>query len=226
MKEYKAAVFDLDGTLLETLEDLADSTNHALRTFGLPVRTTDEVCRFVGNGIHKLIERAVPEDSSSETVEQVYEEFKRWYAIHCNDKTSAYAGIEEMLHTLRQLGIRTAVVSNKADFAVQTLCKIYFPGLLDAAVGQRDGIRTKPAPDAVHEVLKILDISREDAVYVGDSDVDIETAANAGMDCISVTWGFRSRQFLIEHGACVLADTPRALQEYISSGQKADSVIR
>ena len=171
--------------------------------------------RFVGNGIHKLIERAVPEGSSSETVEQVFEEFKTWYAVHCNDKTSAYDGIKEMLLALRKAGVRTAVVSNKADFGVQTLCKTYFSGLLDVAVGQREGIRLKPAPDSVNEVLRLLEIRREDAVYIGDSDVDIDTARNAGMDCISVTWGFRRREFLLEHGAVILADKPENLEEII-----------
>lgn len=215
MKKYKLAIFDLDGTLLETLEDLHDSTNHALVSQGLPPRTLDEVRRFVGNGIHKLIERAVPEGSSSETVEQVFEEFKTWYAVHCNDKTSAYDGIKEMLLALRKAGVRTAVVSNKADFGVQTLCKTYFSDLLDVAVGQREGIRLKPAPDSVNEVLRLLEIRREDAVYIGDSDVDIDTARNAGMDCISVTWGFRRREFLLEHGAVILADKPENLEEII-----------
>ena len=215
MKKYKLAIFDLDGTLLETLEDLHDSTNHALVSQGLPPRTLDEVRRFVGNGIHKLIERAVPEGSSSETVEQVFEEFKTWYAVHCNDKTSAYDGIKEMLLALRKAGVRTAVVSNKADFGVQTLCKTYFSGLLDVAVGQREGIRLKPAPDSVNEVLRLLEIRREDAVYIGDSDVDIDTARNAGMDCISVTWGFRRREFLLEHGAAIQADKPENLEEII-----------
>lgn len=215
MKKYKLAIFDLDGTLLETLEDLHDSTNHALVSQGLPPRTLDEVRRFVGNGIHKLIERAVPEGSSSETVEQVFEEFKTWYAVHCNDKTHAYDGIKEMLLALRKAGVRTAVVSNKADFGVQTLCKTYFSGLLDVAVGQREGIRLKPAPDSVNEVLRLLEIRREDAVYIGDSDVDIDTARNAGMDCISVTWGFRRREFLLEHGAVILADKPENLEEII-----------
>ena len=215
MKKYKLAIFDLDGTLLETLEDLHDSTNHALVSQGLPPRTLDEVRRFVGNGIHKLIERAVPEGSSSETVEQVFEEFKTWYAVHCNDKTSAYDGIKEMLLALGKAGVRTAVVSNKADFGVQTLCKTYFSGLLDVAVGQREGIRLKPAPDSVNEVLRLLEIRREDAVYIGDSDVDIDTARNAGMDCISVTWGFRRREFLLEQGAVILADKPENLEEII-----------
>ena len=215
MKKYKLAIFDLDGTLLETLEDLHDSTNHALVSQGLPPRTLDEVRRFVGNGIHKLIERAVPAGSSIETVEQVFEEFKKWYAVHCNDKTCAYDGIEDMLHALRKAGVCTAVVSNKADFGVQTLCKTYFSDLLDVAVGQREGIRLKPAPDSVNEVLRLLDIRREDAVYIGDSDVDIDTARNAGMDCISVTWGFRSRKFLLEHGAEILADKPAELKQIL-----------
>lgn len=212
MMKYKLVIFDLDGTLLDTLNDLADSTNHALQAFGLPQRSVDEVRHFVGNGIHKLIERAVPADCSGETVEQVFAEFKAWYAVHCNDKTRAYDGIMELLSSLRREGVRTAVVSNKADFGVQTLCKTYFSGLLDVAVGQRDGIRIKPYADSVDEVLRLLKVDRQTAVYVGDSDVDIDTAKNARLDCISVTWGFRSRQFLLDHGAQVLADTPEALR--------------
>lgn len=206
--KYELVIFDLDGTLLDTLQDLADSTNHALEYFGLPQRTIDEVRQFVGNGIHKLIERAVPAGSSTELTEQVFEEFKSWYALHCNDSTGAYDGIMKLLHDLRQNHVRLAVVSNKADFGVQTLCNQYFEGMLDAAVGERQGIQKKPAPDSVNEVLRQLGVSRNHAVYVGDSDVDIETAENAGMDCISVTWGFRDETFLKEHRAEILVDHP------------------
>ena len=210
--KYKLVIFDLDGTLLDTLEDLADSTNYALRTCGMPERSIDEVCRFVGNGIHKLIERAVPEETDTAEIEKVFSEFKSYYAVHCNDKTKAYDGILKLLYDLRQNSVRLAVVSNKADFGVQTLCRQYFDGLLDIAVGERDGIRRKPAPDSVNEVLRVLGIDRKNAVYVGDSDVDIETARNAGMDCISVTWGFRDADFLKAHGAQVLVNTPEELK--------------
>lgn len=213
--KYKLVIFDLDGTLLDTLEDLADSTNYALRTCGLPERSIDEVRRFVGNGIHKLIERAVPEGTDAAGIEKVFTEFKAYYAVHCNDKTQAYNGILKLLSDLRQNSVRLAVVSNKADFGVQTLCRQYFEGMLDVAVGERDGIRKKPAPDSVNEVLRLLGVDRKDAVYVGDSDVDIETARNAGMDCISVTWGFRSQAFLKEHGAQVLVDTPAEIETQI-----------
>ena len=213
--KYKLVIFDLDGTLLDTLEDLADSTNYALAACGMPERSIDEVRRFVGNGIHKLIERAVPEGTDEADLENVFTQFRKYYAVHCNDKTQAYDGILNLLHELRQNDMRLAVVSNKADFGVQTLCRQYFDGLLDIAVGEREGIRRKPAPDSVNEVLRVLGIDREDAVYVGDSDVDIETARNAGMDCISVTWGFRDTAFLTAHNAQMLADTPEEMKGMI-----------
>jgi phosphoglycolate phosphatase len=210
--KYKLIIFDLDGTLLDTLEDLADSTNYALRACGLPERSIDEVRQFVGNGIYKLIERAVPDELDEAGIEKVFEVFKAYYGNHCNDKTKAYNGIMKMLHDLRQNSVRIAVVSNKADFAVQALCRQYFDGLLDMAVGEREHIRRKPAPDAVNEVLRVLGFDRKDAVYVGDSDVDIETAHNAEMECISVTWGFRDAALLKAHGAQILVDTPADLE--------------
>ena len=213
--KYKLIVFDLDGTLLDTLEDLADSTNHALVSQGQPARSLEEVRCFVGNGIRKLIERAVSEGCSPDVTEAIFEEFKTHYGVHCNDRTHAYDGIMELLAALRQNHYRLAVVSNKADFAVQSLCQLYFKGMLDVAVGEKEGIRRKPAPDMVDEVLRIMNVDRSDAVYIGDSDVDIATARNAGMDCISVTWGFRSENFLKEHGAEVLVDKPKELLRFL-----------
>ena len=172
---YKLAVFDMDGTILNTLEDLADSTNYALKANGLPERTIDEVRRFVGNGIRLLIERAVPADSEPE----LFETFKKYYKTDCAVKTRPYDGIKEVLVSLRKAGCLTAVVSNKADFAVQDLCKDYFDGLFDFAVGEREGIKKKPAPDSVYEVLTKLKTKKEDAVYIGDSDVDFATSVNA-----------------------------------------------
>lgn len=198
---YKLAIFDLDGTILSTLEDLADSTNHALASQGLPTRTVDEVCSFIGNGARLLIERAVPSGTSTDVTDRVFDEFRAYYADHAEIKTRPYDGILDMLRTLRENGCKTAVLSNKPDFAVQTLCKKYFDGLLDSAAGEKAGIPRKPAPDAVNAILAELAVDRTDTVYVGDSDVDIDTAKNAGMDCISVDWGFRDRDFLIAHGA-------------------------
>lgn len=212
---YQLAIFDLDGTILDTLEDLADSTNYALRQCGYPERTLEEVCRFVGNGIRNLIIRAVPAGSSEEEINRVHETFTGYYKVHCADKTRPYEGIMEMLTNLRSRGVKTAVVSNKADYGVQELCKQYFAGMFDFAVGERTGILRKPAPDSVNEVLRVLEIDRENAVYIGDSDVDVATAANAGMDHIIVTWGFREKQFLIANGAVCFAETPADIEELV-----------
>lgn len=199
--KYQLAIFDLDGTILDTLEDLADSINHALKVNGYPERTIQEVRRFVGNGIRKLVERAVPAGTSEEEMDRVHEAFTVHYKVHCADKTRPYEGIMELLYTLRAAGCKTAVVSNKPDYGVQELCQQYFDGVFDFAVGERTGILRKPAPDSVNEVLRILQVERGAAVYIGDSEVDVETAANAQMDHIIVTWGFRDRAYLAEMGA-------------------------
>lgn len=209
--KYKLAIFDLDGTILDTLADLTDSTNYALRENGFAEHTIEEVRFFVGNGIRKLMERAVPKGTDAAVIDRVHKTFTAHYKAHCADKTKPYPGITKLLCALRDAGIKTAVVSNKADYGVQTLCQDYFFGLFDFAVGEREGIRRKPCPDSVNEVLEKLGIVREDAVYIGDSDVDVETAKNAGLPCISVTWGFRDRKFLIEHGAVKFVDRPEEL---------------
>lgn len=214
---YKLAIFDMDGTVLNTLDDLADSTNHALESCGLPKRTKDEVRRFVGNGIRLLIERAVPAGTSSELIDKVFAEFKAYYALHCADKTCAYDGIVDALKELKSKGYKLALVSNKVDFAVQELCKDYFPNIFDIAVGEREGMRKKPAPDSVLEVLRVLDIEKNDAVYIGDSDVDYETSVNSGIDDISVTWGFRDKEFMMEKGATVFVDSPDELVKLLCS---------
>ncbi len=211
MLKYKLVIFDLDGTILDTLEDLAAATNYALAAAGLPPRSIDDVRRFVGNGIHRLIALAVPPDTPAATVERVYGLFTAYYADHCADRTRPYPGIEALLRGLRDAGCLTAVVSNKADFAVQELCARYFDGLFDAAVGEREGVRKKPAPDSVNEVLRRLAVRREDAAYVGDSDVDIATARAAAIDAYIVDWGFRDRDFLMNSGAPVLWSTPEAI---------------
>jgi phosphoglycolate phosphatase len=205
--QYKLVIFDLDGTILNTLDDLAASLNYALKKSSLPLRTTDEVRRFVGNGIRKLIERGVPENTDDAVTDRVFDDFNEHYKVHCADKTAPYDGIKELLTKLKSAGILTAVVSNKADYAVQELCKQYFDGMFDFTVGARDGIRKKPAPDSVNEVLSKLSTDRSEAVYIGDSDVDLETAKNAKTDCIAVSWGFRGRDFLVSHGATVIADS-------------------
>ena len=213
--KYTIAIFDLDGTILNTLEDLADSTNYALKTCGYPERTMDELRQFVGNGIRKLMERAVPEGTPVEEIDRVHETFTAHYKVHCADKTRPYDGIMELLQNLKKDGCKLAVVSNKADYGVQELCKQYFDGVFDFAVGEREGIRKKPAPDSVNEVLKTLGCSRDRAVYIGDSDVDIQTAANAQMDHIIVEWGFRDVPFLIAKGAKVLVEKPEEILEIV-----------
>ena len=209
--KYTTIIFDLDGTLLNTLADLAAATNHALAEHKLPQRTTDEIRLFVGNGIRKLIERALEGGEENPEFEHVFAAFKEYYGEHCNDTTCLYPGVEEIITSLKGQGYRLAIVSNKADFAVKELQQIYFKGKIEVAIGEKDGIRKKPAPDTVMQALKELGSSREEAVYVGDSDVDIATAANSGMPCISVTWGFRDVPFLKEHGATHLAASAEEL---------------
>lgn len=199
--KYKLAIFDLDGTLLNTLDDLTDSLNYALKKSSYPERTSAEVRRFVGNGIHKLIERGVPQGAPENDIETVYCDFNEYYKMHCAEKTKPYDGICDLLIKLRNKSCLTAVVSNKADYAVQELCEHYFASMFDFVVGERKNIARKPSPDSVNEVLRVLDVPVQNAVYIGDSDVDILTAQNAGIDCISVNWGFKDTDFLLASGA-------------------------
>lgn len=214
----KAVIFDLDGTLLNTLDDLADSTNYALSKFGYPTRTIDEVRQFVGNGVAKLIERAIPEGKNNPNFEKCLAIFKENYAQNMYNKTAPYNGIIEMLSNLKSKGIKIAVVSNKFDLAVKELCKKYFEGFIDFAAGENEaqGIRKKPAPDTVISVLNEFNFAPEDAVYVGDSDVDIMTAKNSKMPCISVTWGFRDEKFLLENGATILINAPSEIYNHLA----------
>lgn len=209
--KYELVIFDMDGTILDTLDDLADSLNYALSLSAFPERTLTEVRNFVGNGIQTLIKRAVPLETSIEYLDKVYKDFTAYYPNHCFDKTKPYSGIIEMIKELRKHGIKTAVVSNKADYAVQILCKKYFDGLFDFAVGEQAGVSKKPAPDSVNLVLDKLNVEHTNCVYIGDSDVDIQTAVNAKMDGISVDWGFRDVPFLKEHGAKIIVSSPEEL---------------
>ena len=213
---YSAVIFDLDGTLLDTLDDLWTAVNAALQKFSLPLRTREEVRSFVGNGIVKLMERATGK-VEKEVFDGTLAEFKRYYGEHCEDKTKPYEGIIELLKALQAKGAQTAVVSNKADFAVKKLAKGYFEGLLAYAVGENEeaGIRKKPAPDSLLAVMESMGAGTDSTVYIGDSEVDIQTAKNAGVKCISVTWGFKDRGFLIENGATLLADTPKEILSLI-----------
>lgn len=211
MKEYNTYIFDLDGTLLNTINDLAASVNFALRSVGLPEHSVDDVRRFVGNGVRKLMERAIEGGDSNPLFDEAYATFRKHYLEHGLDTTEPYPGIVEMLGRLKADGKNIAVVSNKFYAATQELCRHFFGEYVAVAIGERENIRKKPAPDTVEEALRQLGASRDGAVYIGDSDVDIETARNCNMPCISVLWGFRSRNFLIEHGAQRLVETPEEI---------------
>lgn len=210
-------IFDLDGTLLNTLEDLADSTNYALNTLGFPKRSLEEIRNFVGNGVAKLIERAIPQGKQNPNFEQCLTIFKQHYSQNMYNKTKPYDGTSEMLIELKNQGCKIAVVSNKFDSAVKELCKKYFGSLVDIAIGEDEanGIKKKPAPDTVNKVLALFLSDINNAIYVGDSDVDIMTAKNSNLPCISVTWGFRDIDFLKMHGADIIIDKPEQLIDYI-----------
>ena len=210
-------IFDLDGTLLNSLEDLTDSTNFALKCLNYPPKTIDEVRNFVGNGVAKLIERAIPYGSKNENYAKCLNIFKEYYSKNMFNKTKPYNGIISMLNTLKNNNIKIAVVSNKFDNAVKFLCEKYFSGLIDFAIGEneKNGINKKPAPDTVFIALQKLNAKKENAFYIGDSEVDIQTAKNSGIECISVTWGFKDREFLLKHGAKNIINSPEEIINYL-----------
>lgn len=210
---YSTYIFDLDGTLLDTLTDLAASCNYALRTHGMPEHSIDDVRRFVGNGVRKLMERAIPDGDANPDFEATFATFREHYMVHSLDTTKPYPGIMDALVELKARGCRLAVVSNKMMAATVELCKFFFPETIEVAIGENEaeGIRKKPAPDTVFAALKQLGVSGDNAVYVGDSDVDLATARNSGLPCISVLWGFRDREFLLDHGATTFITSPKEL---------------
>ena len=209
---YSTYIFDLDGTLLDTLHDLASSVNYALQTHDMPTHSVDAIRGFVGNGVRLLMERAVPDGAQNPQFEATFATFRQHYMQHSLDTTCPYPGIVEMLHQLKQRGCRLAVVSNKMMAATQDLVRHFFPEI-EVAIGEHEaeGIRKKPAPDTVFQALRQLGVGKEQAVYVGDSDVDLQTARNSGLPCISVLWGFRSRDFLLHHGATTFITHPSEL---------------
>lgn len=213
--KYKAVIFDMDGTILNTLEDLKNATNYSLRQFGMPERSLEEVRMFVGNGIRKLVERAVPAGTPKEKIDQILDVFLEYYEIHSADNTSSYPGILELVEKLKKSGIKTAVSTNKADVPAQELGREYFNGIFDLIVGQQDGLKVKPAPDSVNKILSILDIQKKDAIYIGDSDVDVQTAKNSGLDFIGVSWGFRGREFLEKNGAKNIVDNANEILDLV-----------
>ena len=210
--KYKVILWDLDGTLLDTLQDLRDAVAHALIAHALPPRSLTEIRAMVGNGIRKLVERAVPEGTDPAVTDRVFEEFRAYYALHCSDTTAPYAGIRKLLTELRAAGIRSAIVSNKADFATKDLVMKHFGDLVDFATGAREDMPKKPAPDMIAYALAEMHASPAEAVYIGDSEVDVKTAENASLPGIFVNWGFRDEAELRRAGAQVIVSSPEELR--------------
>ena len=209
--KFDTIIFDLDGTLLNTLFDLKESTNFALKKYGYPEKTIDEVRMFVGNGVAKLIERALPDGINNPAYKNCLEDFKKDYKIRMYDHTAPYEGILEMLEKLNAAGIKTAVVSNKFDAAVKELCKQYFGKRIPVAIGESENVKKKPAPDSVLRAMDLLHAKKNKTVYCGDSDVDVQTAKNSGLPCIGVSWGFRDKALLEKEGADYIVDSPDEL---------------
>lgn len=215
MRKYEAVIFDLDGTLLDTLEDLRDAVNYAMRKNQFQEHSLEEIRKAVGNGIRKLIERCVPEGTKSEVVEAVFADFRVYYKENCKNKTKPYDGMKELVKKLKEEDYKLAVVSNKNHEAVQEIIPYYFGDLFDISVGAMEEMKKKPAPDTTFLALEKLGVANGKAIYVGDSQVDVETAKNSGLEGIFVTWGFRSREELAEAGAQEFADTVNQLYEKI-----------
>lgn len=208
-----AIIFDLDGTILDTLEDLYLSVNQTMRHFGFPERTRDEVRSFVGNGVPKLIERSLPKGTAISDFERALEYFKKYYDTHCLDNTRPYEDITDALRKLKDKGYLVGVMTNKVHSAATLLCEQHFSGVTDMVLGQTDSFPTKPDPAALFFMRR--EMGADKVIYVGDSEVDIQTAKNAGVPCVSVSWGFKDREFLLSHGAEIVADTVSDMINYI-----------
>lgn len=215
LKIYDTVIFDLDGTLLNTLEDLRDSVNAIMQRYGWEQHSLEQIRSFVGNGIGKLIERSVPGGRKNNQFDNAFADFKRYYTEHCRIKTRPYDGVLELMRTLYENGFRMAIVSNKNDAAVKELNEIYFSKYTGAAIGDREGAKRKPAPDSVYTALEELGSQKEKAVYIGDSEVDYETAKNSGLDCILVSWGFRDRELLESFEDSTVVDTCGGILEIL-----------
>ena len=220
MKHYHAIVFDLDGTLLNTLDNITAAVNHTLTAYGMPTRTHSEVRRFVGNGVASLISRAVPDGTDDDTMARVLADFRVYYADHTLDLTAPYDGILPALERLKTAGIKMAIVSNKPDVSVERLREQFFGDYIDVAFGDSPDRPKKPAPDSTFDALARLGVSADEAIFVGDGDADVLTAKNAGMPCVGVTWGFRDAVDLRKAGATLLVDTPEQIIEYLLKGCK------
>ncbi len=208
---YNTVIFDLDGTLLNTLDDLRDSLNDVLTSKGYTPKSLEEVRRFVGNGVKNLIRRSIPEECNDEVVVDVMEEFKENYRHNMQNKTRPYNGIMELLLDLSRYNYKIAIVSNKYDAAVKELARTYFGNLIQVAIGETAEIKRKPAPDSIYTAVQELGSELSSTILVGDSETDVRTAKNAGIPCIGVTWGFRCREVLRSEGADYLIDTPKEL---------------
>ncbi len=214
--KYSLAIFDFDGTVLNTLDDIADAVNTALEMNEMPKRSLAEVRAFVGDGARLLVDRAVPEGTPVEVTDKVFADYRANYGPKGYPKTKPYDGVVEMLLKLKEAGICVAVLSNKPDHAVQEMCGRYFEGIFDYKAGERPGIPRKPEPDGVYKLLEEMHTPIERAVYIGDTDIDVSVAKNAGMDCVAVDWGFRNREVLVCAGASLIASTPDELYKYLT----------
>ncbi len=212
---YSSVIFDLDGTLLDTLGDLHAAVNYALREFSFTERSLDEVRRFIGNGVVKLMERSTPDGIDAETQTACLDVFRGYYLEHMRDMTAPYEGVTELMAELKGKDIKIAVVSNKLHQAVKELCEDYFPGLIDEAIGVSEEAERKPNPVNVIKALSHFSADSCSAVYIGDSEVDVQTAHNADLKCIGVTWGFRTKDELLEAGAEFIADNCSQVREII-----------
>lgn len=215
MKQIKAVVFDLDGTLLDTIHDLMDSVNEALAAFGQPQRTLEQIKQSVGNGVHHLFETSIPQGTQNIHFDEAFALLLELYKKHSLNKTKPFDGIIEMLGKLKASGIKCAVVSNKPDNVVQEIMPLYFPDTFEYYTGEKPSVKRKPAPDLVFECLEKMKIEKENAVYAGDSETDILTARNAGMECIACSWGYRKKETLIENGAKIIVNTPSELEQIV-----------